>query len=193
MERRSLRIGAIMAALALAVTAAAYIRIKNSPDVKYVPTPENVVAEMLKLAEVGADDVVYDLGSGDGRIPIAAVRDFGARRGVGIDIDAALVGEANENARKAGVAEKTEFVRGDLFQHDFSEATVLTMYLLPEINLRLRPKILQMKPGTRVVSHNFTMGDWQPEATRAVKAADGKTHHIYLWRVPDKKSAAPSK
>ena len=175
-----------MAALAAAVVIVAYTRIKNSPDVIYVPTPPEVAAEMLRLAEVGADDVVYDLGSGDGRIPIAAVRDFGARRGVGIDIDSRLVSEAEENARRAGaeVVERTEFIRGDIFRHDFSEATVLTLYLLPELNLRLRPQILALKPGTRVVSHSFKMGDWTPEATRTVKTDAGKTHYIYLWRVP---------
>jgi SAM-dependent methyltransferase len=185
-DKRIRRIAAIMTALAAVVVIVAYTRIKNSPDVIYVPTPPEVVAEMLTMAEVGAGDVVYDLGSGDGRIPIAAVRDFGARRGVGIDIDARLVSEAEENARRAGaeVAERTEFIRGDIFRHDFSEATVLTLYLLPELNVRLRPKILALKPGTRVVSHNFKMGDWPPEATRTVKTDSGKTHYVYLWRVP---------
>ena len=176
-----------MATLAVLFGIFAYVRIKNSPDVPYVPTSPQIVKAMLELAKVGETDVVYDLGSGDGRIVIAAVKDFGARHGVGIDIDAKLVGEAAENARKAEVAEKTRFVESDLFEQDFSEATVVTMYLLPEINLRLRPKILAMKPGTRVVSHNFDMGDWKPEQTKKVETPDGKTHYIYFWRVPEMK------
>ena len=179
MNKRYLQLGAIMATLAVFFGIFAYVRIKNSPDVPYVPTSPKIVNAMLELAQVGETDIVYDLGSGDGRIVIAAVKDFGARRGAGIDIDAKLVAEATENARKAGVAEKTRFIEGNLFEQDFSEATVVTMYLLPEINLRLRPKILALKPGTRVVSHRFDMGDWQPEKTVEVEG-----RKIYLWRVP---------
>ncbi len=179
MNKRYLQLGAIMATLAVFFGVFAYVRIKNTPDVPYVPTSPKIVKAMLELAQVGETDVVYDLGSGDGRIVVAAVKDFGARRGAGVDIDAKLVGEAVENAGKAGVAEKTRFVEGDLFEQDFSEATVVTMYLLPEINLRLRPKILALKPGTRVVSHRFNMGDWQPEKTVEIEG-----RKIYLWRVP---------
>jgi SAM-dependent methyltransferase len=179
MNKRYLHLGAIMATLAVFFGVFAYVRIKNTPDVPYVPTSPKIVKAMLELAQVGETDVVYDLGSGDGRIVVAAVKNFGARRGVGVDIDAKLVGEAVENAKKAGVAEKTRFVEGDLFEQDFSEATVVTMYLLPEINLRLRPKILALKPGTRVVSHRFDMGDWQPEKTVEIEG-----RKIYLWRVP---------
>ena len=179
MNKRYLQLGAIMATLAVFFGIFAYVRIKNSPDVPYVPTSPKIVNAMLELAQVGETDIVYDLGSGDGRIVIAAVKDFGAQRGAGVDIDAKLVGEATESARKAGVAEKTRFIEGNLFEQDFSEATVVTMYLLPEINLRLRPKILALKPGTRVVSHRFNMGDWKPEKTVEVEG-----RKIYLWRVP---------
>ena len=182
MNKRYLQLGAIMATLAILFGIFAYLRIKNSPDVPYVPTSPQIVKAMLQLAKVGETDVVYDLGSGDGRIVIAGVKDFGARRGVGIEIDAKLVSEATENARKAGVTEKTQFIEGDLFEHDFSEATVITMYLLPEINMRLRPKILAMKPGTRIVSHRFDMDDWQPEKTVEIEG-----RKIYFWRVTEKK------
>jgi SAM-dependent methyltransferase len=150
------------------------------PDVIYVPTPRTVVEEMLRLADVQADDLVYDLGSGDGRIVIAAARDRGAH-GVGIDIDPRRVREATENAKLAGVSDRVEFRQQDLFETDFSDATVVTLYLLPDLNLKLRPKILQeLKPGTRIVSHSFDMGDWQPEQ---VVEVDGRT--IYYWTVPE--------
>jgi SAM-dependent methyltransferase len=149
------------------------------PDVIYVPTPRAVVEEMLRLADVQSDDLVYDLGSGDGRIVIAAARDRGAR-GIGIDIDPRRVREATENAKIAGVSDRVEFRQQDLFETDFSDATVITLYLLPDLNLKLRPKILQLKPGTRVVSHSFDMGDWKPEQ---VVEVDGRT--IYYWTVPE--------
>ena len=136
---------------------------------------------MLELARVGPKDVVYDLGSGDGRIVIAAAKRHGAR-GVGIDIDPERIKEARENARKAGVANRAEFREGDLFAADLREASVVTLYLLPSLNLKLRPKLLaELKPGTRIVSHDFDMGDWAPEETIAV---DGKT--VYLWTIPKK-------
>ncbi|QZZ18677.1 methyltransferase domain-containing protein [Leptothermofonsia sichuanensis E412] len=148
-------------------------------DVPYVPTPQSVVDEMLKIANVGQDDVVYDLGSGDGRIVITAARTYGAR-GVGIDINPSLVQAATENAREAGVSNLVEFRQQDLFKTDLSQATVVTLYLLPQINLQLRPKLLQeLKPGTRIVSHAFSMGDWHPE--KVVKV-NGRT--IYYWTVP---------
>jgi SAM-dependent methyltransferase len=151
----------------LAMLVALLLSAIDSPraeDVPYVPTPPEVVATMLRAASIGPDDTVIDLGSGDGRIPIAAVRDFGARRAVGIEINPKLVEDAKRAARSADVADRVAFREGNLFDFDFSAATVLTMYLLPELNLRLRPKILALKPGTRIVSHEFTMGDWMPDA-----------------------------
>ena len=136
---------------------------------------------MLKLANVTASDVVYDLGSGDGRIVIAAAQKFGAR-GVGIELDRQLVNEANKKARKAGVADKVTFLSVDLFKADISEATVVTLYLLPSINLRLQPKLMrELKPGTRIVSHRFDMGAWKPEQELIVRGV-----HVYLWTIPDK-------
>jgi len=150
-------------------------------DVPFVPTPEAVVDEMLRLAKVGPGDVVYDLGSGDGRIVITAAQKHGAR-GVGIDIDPQRIKEATENARKAGVAERVEFRQGDLFKADIRDATVVTLYLLSSVNLQLRPKLLaELKPGTRVVSHAFEMGDWKPVATRKVGATQ-----VYYWVVPER-------
>jgi ubiquinone/menaquinone biosynthesis C-methylase UbiE len=148
-------------------------------DVPFVPTPEHVVGEMLDLAKVGPNDVVYDLGSGDGRIVIAAAKKHGAR-GVGIDIDPQRIREARANARAAGVAGRVEFRQGDLFKTDISEATVVTLYLLTAVNRQLKPKLLkELKPGTRVVSHAFDMGEWQPVASRSVG-----TSTIYYWIVP---------
>ena len=149
------------------------------PDVVYVPTPQPVVDAMLKMANVGANDVVYDLGCGDGRIPITAAQRFGAR-GVGIDIDPVRIGEANENAKAAGVTARVTFLNQDLFTSDFSEATVVTLYLLPSLNEKLMPKLkAELKPGTRIVSHAFDMGSsWPPEKTEQV---DGKT--IYYWTI----------
>ncbi|HSK73069.1 MAG TPA: methyltransferase domain-containing protein [Pyrinomonadaceae bacterium] len=155
-------------------------------DVPYVPTHEKVVDEMLAMAEVKGSDVLYDLGSGDGRIPITAAQRFGTR-GVGIDLNPQRIKEANENAQKAGVTDKVKFIQGDIFKEDFSEATVVTLYLLPEVNLKLRPQILNMKPGTRVVSHNYDMGDWKPEKSKEIETPDGTTHYVYFWRVPEKK------
>jgi hypothetical protein len=139
-----------------------------------------------RMAEVKGSDVLYDLGSGDGRIPITAAQRFGTR-GVGIDINPERIKEANENAQKAKVTDKVKFIEGDLFEQDFSEATVVTLYLLPQVNLQLKPKILAMKPGTRVVSHNYDMGDWKPEQTKTIQTPDGTDHYIYFWRVPAKK------
>jgi hypothetical protein len=159
---------------------------KTTLDVPYVPTHQTVVDEMLKMGEVTGSDILYDLGSGDGRIPITAARLFGTR-GVGIDLNPIRIKEANENARKAKVTDKVKFIEGDLFKQDFSEATVLTLYLLPQVNMRLRPKILEMKPGTRVVSHNYDMEDWKPEKTKTMVTPDGVSHYIYFWRVPETK------
>jgi hypothetical protein len=151
----------------------------RAPDVIYLPTPNEVVNVMLKVAKVGKDDVLYDLGSGDGRIVIAAVRDYGIKRGTGIDINPERIAEANANAKVAGVTERVRFVNEDLFEADFSDATIITLYLLPDLNLKLRPKLLQLKPGTRIVSHAFDMGDWKPEQTINV---NGRT--VYFWTVP---------
>ena len=154
------------------------------PDVIFVPTPEDVVEEMLKVANVTGKDVLYDLGSGDGRIPITAAKKFGTR-GVGIDIDPERIKEANENLKNSGVGDKVKFIQGDLFQQDLSQATVITLYLLPALNLKLRPTLLKLKPGTRIVSHDFDMGDWKPDKT--VKVG---TRTVYFWTVPDAATAA---
>lgn len=158
---------------------------KRELDVPYVPTPEAVVDAMLSMAKVTGDDVLYDLGSGDGRIPIKAAAKFGTR-GVGIDLNPVRIEEANANAKAAGVTDKVQFIEGDIFEADFSEATVVTLYLLPGVNLKLRPTIQNMKPGTRVVSHNYDMGDWAPENSRTIKV-NGTDHYVYFWRVPGKK------
>jgi SAM-dependent methyltransferase len=150
------------------------------PDVPFVVTPEEVVETMLWLAETGPRDIVYDLGCGDGRIVIAAVRDFGARQGVCVEIDPDLLAEARENAREAGVAGRIRFVEGDLFEVSLADATVVTLYLLPEINLRLRPKLLrELAPGSRVVSHDFGMGDWRPQEALRVRGRS-----VFLWTIP---------
>ena len=154
------------------------------PDVIFVPTPEDVVEEMLKVANVSGKDVLYDLGSGDGRIPITAAKKFGTR-GIGVDIDPERIKEANENLKNSGVGDKVKFIQGDLFEMDLSPATVITLYLLPALNLKLRPKILKLKPGTRIVSHDFDMGDWKPEKTIKVG-----TRNVYFWTVPDAATAA---
>ncbi len=151
-------------------------------DVPYVPTPQKVVDGMLKLADVKKGDVVYDLGCGDGRIVITAANEYGAT-GIGVDLNPVRIDEANANAEEAKVTDKVTFHEGDLFKFDFSKADVLTLYLLPDVNMKLRPKIQsEMKPGSRIVSHAFDMGDWKPD--REIKV-DGKT--IYLWIIPEKK------
>ncbi|MGE0548717.1 MAG: cyclopropane-fatty-acyl-phospholipid synthase family protein [Kofleriaceae bacterium] len=153
---------------------------KRRPDIHFVPTPEPLIAKMLSMAKVGPNDVVYDLGSGDGRIVIAAARDFGAR-GVGIELDPKLVRKANENAKTAGVADRVEFRVGDIFEEDLSKATVVTLYLLPKINIKLKPKLFrELKPGSRIVTSSFDFGDWKPEQTGHVK--DMKA---MLWTVPE--------
>jgi precorrin-6B methylase 2 len=157
---------------------------KRSPDVHYVPTPPEVVDQMLKMANVTKNDVLYDLGSGDGRIPIAAAKKFGTR-GVGIDIDPERIKEAEQNAQTAGVSKLVKFRNEDLFTANISEATVVTLYLLDTLNEKLRPKLWrELKPGTRIVSHAFRMGDWQPE-----KTADVDGRQVYFWTVPAKPPA----
>jgi SAM-dependent methyltransferase len=160
----------------------------RTPDVPYVPTPENVVEAMLKLGEVKKGDILYDLGSGDGRIVVAAAKNFGVK-GTGIDINPERIQEANANAKQAGVTDRVRFLNQDLFEADIKDATVVTLYLLPSINLKLRPKLWKdLKPGTRIVSHSFDMGDWAPEKKVEV---DGR--NIYLWRVPSSPPTAAAK
>ena len=167
-------------ALVIAVTVGTPVVAQPRLDVPYVPTPDAVVAGMLKTAGTAPDDIVYDLGSGDGRIVVAAVRDFGARLAVGVDIDPRRVAQGRANAAKAGVGDRTRFVEGNVFTFDFSQATVLTMYLFPSVNRKLRPRILaDLRPGTRVVSHRFHMGEWAPD--RTVTIGD---RQIYFWVVP---------
>ena len=165
--------------LAAAPAAAQYEDDYFYGDVPYVPTPQSVVEAMLELAEVGPNDVVYDLGSGDGRIVITAAKKYGCRA-VGIEINPRRVEEAWENARKAGVEDRVKFILGDMFKADIHEATVVTLYLLSSVNEKLKPKLFkELKPGTRVVSHRFTMPDWEP-----VKRTEAEGRPIYLWRVP---------
>ena len=155
----------------------------RQPDVIYVPTPQEVVDQMLKLANVGKNDVLYDLGSGDGRIPVTAAKRFGIRA-TGIDIDPQRIAEANENAKKNGVTHLVRFKQEDLFKTDFKDATVVTLYLLPDLNVKLRPRLLaELKPGTRIVSHQFDMGTWKPD--RKVELSAGRV--IYLWTIPARK------
>lgn len=158
---------------------------ERKADVPYVPTPNEVVARMLEIANVKGDDVLYDLGSGDGRIVITAAQKYGTR-GTGIDINPELVQRSRTNAQAAGVADRVEFVQQDLFQTDLSDATVVTLYLLPDVNLKLRSKLLrELKPGTRIVSHSFGMGEWKPDRVEQVQGPD-RQHTIYYWVVPEK-------
>ena len=147
-------------------------------DVIWIPTPEALITALLTAAKVTDKDIVYDLGAGDGRIPIVAAKQFGARA-VGIEYDADMAELARRNARRAGVEAKVRIITGDIFKESFADATVVTMYLLPDLNLKLRPLILKMPPGTRVASHAFNMGDWEPDQLLSVDARDG-----YLWYVP---------
>jgi len=150
---------------------------QEGKDVIWMPTSNELIAQMLKTAKVGPNDLVYDLGAGDGRIAIAAAKDFGART-IGIEFNPDMAAFAQRNANRAGVGDRVKIINGDIFKEDFSKATVVTMYLLPDLNLRLRPIILAMKPGTRVVSHAFTMGDW--EADKEIDAGQ----RGYYWVVP---------
>ena len=179
MQRRLFLAGLGALGVAGFVGAAEESALLRGPDVIFVPTPNDVVDTMLKMAGVTKNDTVYDLGCGDGRIVITAAQKFGAR-GVGIDIDPERVREATANVKKARVADRVKIVRGDLFEADISAATVVTLYLLTDLNLKLRPKLWKdLNPGTRVVSHAFSMGDWKPERT-----ADVQGSTVYLWRIP---------
>jgi len=183
------RIGFVRACIAVAA-AIALPAVAQEPRVPYVPTPQSVVERMLQIAKVGPADYLIDLGSGDGRIVVTAAKKYGAR-GFGVDINPARVSEANENAQKAGVTDKVTFQQRDLFQTDLSPASVITMYLLPRVNVELRSKLLDLRPGTRVVSHDFSMEDWKPDQFVQVDAPDkysgsGGTSDIYFWTVPAK-------
>ena len=176
----SIKLGVLGGALALGLSVAAFAQ-NVKLDVIYVPTPFEVVERMLNMAEVKKGEFLIDLGSGDGRIPVTAAKKFGAR-GFGVDINPERVREANENAKKEGVADQVEFRVQNLYETDFSKADVLSMYLLTEINLKLRPRILsELRPGARVVSHAFEMGDWKPDQQDKLGTRD-----VYLWIVPAK-------
>ena len=174
-------------ALGCALACAAALA-QGGEEVPFITSPDNVTPEMLRIAGVGAGDHVIDLGSGDGRIVILAAKRFGAT-GLGVELDPALVQRSLRNARDAGVAERVEFRVQDLFETDLSRASVITMYLLPEFNLRLRPALLALRPGTRIVSHDWDMGDWKPDASTVVEVPDkqvglDKSSRIHLWVVP---------
>jgi SAM-dependent methyltransferase len=165
---------------------------KRLPDVEFVPTPQEVVLEMLKMAKVTQNDVVYDLGCGDGRIVVTAAKVFGAR-GVGVDIDPIRIRESNENARKAGVTDRVKFIEGDLFATNLSEATVVTLYLTPELNIQVQPKLFrELKPGTRILSHDFDMGNWKPDNTGLIRNVPYhypdlnyvRDARFYYWIIP---------
>ncbi len=179
------RISWVLLSLMLACTpVAAQWEDQQMGDVPYVPTPPEVVEAMLKLAGVKAGDVIYDLGCGDGRIVVTAAAKFGAR-GTGIDINPERIKEAQENARNAGVSDKVRFKEQNLFDADFHDATVVTLYLLPDVNLRLRPRLLeQLKPGSRIVSHSFSMGDWKADKTVQIEHRT-----LYLWVVTEQAKA----
>ncbi len=152
-------------------------------DVEYEPSSPDVVTLMLNMANVTGEDIVYDLGCGDGRIVITATKQYGAQ-GVGIDIDPIRISEGNNNAKKEGVSGKVRFIEQDLFEADIGEATVVTLFLLPSANLRLRPKLFRdLEPGTRIVSHEHYMGAWEPDLIEKV-VADGRSHTVYLWILP---------
>jgi len=181
----SLAVLVLFTSLAVAQTA----QLKHDPDVPYVPTTEEAVTAMLKLADVKSTDIVYDLGCGDGRIVIAAAKEYGSH-GVGIDINPERIAEAKENAKKAGVANLVRFEENDLFDADIHEASVVTLFLLSSVNLKLRPKLLSdLKPGTRIVSNTFDMGDWKPD--KELRVGDpvqgfSLSRKLFLWIVPER-------
>ena len=175
-------------AIALLLAAPGLVAQEGQGDVVYVPTPQEVVDEMLNMAKVGPDDYIIDLGSGDGRIVITAAKKHGAR-GFGVDLDQFLLKKANENARLAGVADRAHFIEQDLFETDLTPATVITSYLLPEMNLKLRPRILGLKPGTRVVTHDYDMDNWFPDAQKVMhvpgkEVGDEGKSYIFFYVVP---------
>ena len=176
MIARAMTLCAALAALALMRPA---IGAEVVPDVPFVPTPQVVVDEMLRVAKVGQSDFVMDLGSGDGRIAITAARKFGARA-LGVELDEHLLIQSEESARQAGVEDRVKFLRQDLFKTDLSRASVITMYLLPSVNRRLRPRLLDLKPGTRIVAHDFDLEDWKPDQMTTIRK------NVFLWIVPAK-------
>jgi SAM-dependent methyltransferase len=186
---RSILCACVLAALLSVFVAGQTAPHPRRPDVPYVPTTDEAVAAMLKLADIKPSDVVYDLGCGDGRIVIAAAKKFGAR-GVGVDIDPVRIREANEDAKKAGVEKLVRFEEKDLFQADIHDANVVMLFLLNSVNLKLRPKLLrELKPGSRIVSNTFDMGDWKPDKEAAVDGTDDGTspsQYLYLWTVPQR-------
>jgi SAM-dependent methyltransferase len=183
LNRRRVLSAAVWAVVVLGVCVAGRAADRR-PDVHFVPTPTEVVEAMLKAANVGKDDVVYDLGCGDGRLVITAVKQYGARKGVGIDIDPARIKDCLENVTKAGAADRVSFLQQDLYETDFSEATVVTLYLLPALNVRLRPALFrQLRPGDRIVSHAFDMAEWKADQTLSVPGDDWE-RTAYYWRLP---------
>jgi methyltransferase family protein len=178
----------IAAALAVVLTAPAAQAQDGRGDVVYVPTPQIVVDEMLRMAKIGASDFLIDLGSGDGRIVITAAKKYGAR-GFGVDLDTVLLKRASENARKEGVSDRANFVEQNLFETDLTQATVISSYLLPEMNQKLRPKLFALKPGTRLVAHDYAMGEWDPDQEKTLVVPEkvvgdpGKSY-VYLWIIP---------
>ncbi len=185
-SHRAVLVPALSLLLAAAVAVGVHAQTaapQKAPDVPFVPTDEKIVTKMLEMAKVTKTDHLIDLGSGDGRIVITAAKRYGAR-GMGVEIDPALVRKARENAQAAGVADRATFVEGDIFEANIRDATVITMYLLADINMRLRPKLLNdLKPGTRIVSHNYDLGDWKPARTATVSVG-GIEHTVYFWVVP---------
>jgi len=188
---RRISFGFVVTLLFASLVLAQKVVRSRTPDVPYIPTTETAVKAMLELADVKRSDIVYDLGCGDGRIVIAAAKRYGAR-GVGIDIDPVLVREAKGNARQAGVEKLVEFREQDLFQANFREATVVTLFLLPAINKRLLPQLEALKPGTRIVSNTFEIGEWKP--VREIVVEDDPnddyyfgSHRLFLWIVPERK------
>jgi hypothetical protein len=184
------RRGFTILALAGALLSAAVSAQDGKGDVVYVPTPQITVDEMLKMAKVSASDYLIDLGSGDGRIVVTAAKKYGARA-LGVDLDTVLLKRAREAATREGVADRAQFVEQNLFETDLSRATVVTTYLLPEMNEKLRPKILALKPGTRVVAHDYDMGEWQPDAEKTIvvpekTVGDPGKSYIFFWVVPAK-------
>jgi cyclopropane fatty-acyl-phospholipid synthase-like methyltransferase len=173
---RSLGLLVAIAAVAVALTSRTVAR---ELDVPYVPTPQAVVEKMLEMADIKDGDYLIDLGSGDGRIPVTAAKKYGIQA-LGVDLNPVRVQEANENAKREKVTDKVEFREEDLFKTDLSKATVITMYLLNSVNMKLRPELLKLKPGTRIVSHSFGMGNWQPDREETV---EGRT--VYMWIVPE--------
>lgn len=183
-----MRLSGLLTLTVLAGLCAAPVRAQfdDEYEVPFVPTPQEVVDQMLKMANIHKGDVLYDLGCGDGRIVVTAAKKYGIHA-VGIDLNPERIKEAEENAKQAGVSSLVSFRQEDLNKTDFSKASVVTLYLLPSVNLKLRPKLLKdLKPGSRVVSHDFDMGDWKPE-----KTIDLNEHKVYFWTIPSSRATAP--